>query len=134
MNTTEANIIITRDASSNEGKIHSISIFMPVWSKQSDHGNLPVQLPLLGIDTIAVDEKDAEKAIEEAIISFCIISEKFGQGIEKELFSLGWKAIDRETGEHILGYTISDESDADAMLERLMQTGDNYVNQHLEIA
>lgn len=130
MNTTEANIKITR----NGGKIDSISVLMPIWNKQSNQGNLLVKLPLLGIDTIAKDEKDAEKAIEEAIISFCIVSEKFGQGVEKELLSLGWTAINGETGEPVLGYTISDETDADAMLERLMQTGDNYVNQHLEIA
>jgi hypothetical protein len=130
MNTTEANIKITRKG----GKIDSISVLMPIWNKQSDHGNLLVNLPLLGIDTIAKDEKDAEKAIEEAIISFCIVSEKFGQGVEKELLSLGWTAIDGETGEPILGFTISDNSDANIMLERLMQTGENYINQHLEIA
>jgi hypothetical protein len=130
MNRTEANIKITR----NRGKIDSISVLMPIWNKQSDHGNLLVKLPLLGIETIAKDEKDAEKAIKEAIISFCIVSEKFGQGIEKELFSLGWSAVDGETGEPVLGYTISGESDADTMLERLMQTGDNYVNNRLEIA
>jgi len=130
MNTTEANIKITRKG----GKIDSISVFMPIWNKQSDHGNLLVKLPLLGIETIAKDEKDAEKAIEEAIASFCVVSEKFGQGVEKELILLGWTAIDGETGEPVLGYTISDQFDADAILERLMQTGDNYVNQHLEIA
>ncbi len=130
MSTTEANIKITRI----NGIIDCISVFMPIWNKISDHENLLVKLPLLGIETIAKNEKDAEKAIEEAIISFCIVSEKFGQGVEKELLSLGWSAIDGDTGEPILGYTISDKSDTDAMLERLMQTGDNYVNQHLEIA
>lgn len=130
MNTTEANIKITR----NKGMIDSISVFMPIWNKQSDHGNLLVKLPLLGIETIAKDEIDAEKAIEEAITSFCVVAEKFGQGVEKELLSLGWTAIHGETGEPVLGYTISHESTADAMLERLMQTGDSYVNQHLEIA
>jgi hypothetical protein len=130
MNTTEANIRITRKGD----KITSVSVFMPIWNKQSDHGNLLVQLPLLGIDTIAKDEKDAEKAIEEAITSFCIVAEKFGQGVEKELLSLGWTAIDSETGDPLLGYTVSDNSDTDIMLERLMQTGDNYVNQNLEIA
>ncbi len=130
MNTTEANIKITRIGT----KIVSLSVFMPIWNKHSDHGNLLVQIPLLGIDTIAKDENDAEKAIEEAITSFCIVAEKFGQGVEKELLSLGWTAIDGETGEPMLGYTVSDNSDTDIMLERLMQTGDNYVNQHLEIA
>jgi hypothetical protein len=130
MNTTEANIKITR----NGDKTSSVSVFMPIWNKQSDQGHLLVKLPLLGIETIAKDEKDAEKAIEEAITSFCTIAEKFGQGLEKELMSLGWTAVDGKTGEPVLGYAISDESDADALLERLMQTGENYVNPNLEIA
>lgn len=96
----------------------------------SDHGNLLVQLPLLGIDTIAKDEIDAEKAIEEAIASFCFVAEHFGQGLEKELQALGWMAINGETGEPLLGYSVSD---TDVMLERLMQTGENYVNPHLEV-
>ena len=126
MNTTEANIKITRSGD----KLTSISVFMPIWNKMSDHGNLLVQLPLLGIDTIAKDEIDAEKAIEEAIASFCFVSEHFGQGLEKELQALGWIAIDGETGEPLLGYSVSD---TDVMLERLMQTGENYVNPHLEV-
>ena len=130
MKTNEANIKISR----NENKITSIAVFMPIWTKQSDQGNLLVQLPLLGINTIAKDEKDAEIAIEEAIASFCIVAEKFGQGVEKELISLGWTAIDSKTKEPVLGYTVSDENDDAAMLERLMETGENYTNEHLEIA
>lgn len=126
MNTTEANIKITRIGD----KITSISVFMPIWNKMSDQGNLLVQLPLLGIETIAKDEIDAEKAIEEAIASFCFVSEHFGQGLEKELQVLGWISIDGETGEPLLGYSVSD---TDVMLERLMQTGENYVNSHLEV-
>jgi hypothetical protein len=126
MNTTEANIRITRKGE----KITSISVFMPIWNKLSDQGNLLVSLPLLGIETIAKDEIDAENAIKEAIGSFCIIAEKFGQGLEKELQCLGWETIDGETGEPLLGFNVSD---TDAMLERLMQTGENYVNPHLEL-
>ncbi len=130
MNTTEANIKITRSGD----EITSISVFMPIWSKNSNHENLLIQIPLLGIETIALNEFDSEKAIEEAIISFCIVSEKFGQGVEKELICLGWTMTDQETGEPILGYTVSDNTETDIMLERLMQTGDNYINQHLAIA
>ncbi len=104
---------------------------MPVWNKISEQGNLIVKLPLLGIETIAKNEKDAEKAIEEAIASFCIAADKFGQGIEKELQALGWIAVDNENGEPLLGYNVAD---TDALLERLIQTGENYVNSHLEIA
>ncbi len=127
MITTEANIKITR----NRGKLISISVFMPIWNKQSEHGNILVQIPLLGIDTIANDEKDAEKAIDEAIASFCIVAEKFGLGIEKELQALGWISVEGEIGVPTLGFNVSD---TDVMLERLMQTGENYVNPHLEIA
>lgn len=126
MSTTEANIKITRQG----GKVTSISVFMPIWSKSSEKGNLLVNLPLLGIETIAKDEQDSEIAIEEAIQSFCIVAEKFGQGIERELQALGWIPVDGESGEPLLGYSVED---TDELLERLFSTGENYVNPHLEI-
>lgn len=126
MTTQEANIKITR----NENKITSISVLMPIWNKESDHGNLLINIPLLGIETIARHENDADKAIEEAIVSFCIVAEKFGQGIEKELQTLGWQKIDSSTGEPEIGYNVSNPDD---VLDRLIRTGDNYVNPHLEI-
>ena len=127
MTTIEANIEITRTGD----KLVSISVSMPVWSKESEfNGNILVKLPLLNIDTVARDEKDAEFAIKEAIQSFCIASEKFGEGVEKELQSLGWKQVDQD-GNHILGFCVSE---ADELLDRLLQTGDNYVNPKLEIS
>lgn len=127
MNTIEANIEITRAGD----KLVSISVSMPVWSKESEFdSNIHVQLPLLNIDTIASDEKDAEFAIKEAIQSFCIASEKFGEGLEKELQSLGWKRVDQD-GNHVLGFCVSETDD---LLDRLLQTGDSYVNPKLEIA
>lgn len=80
----EANIEITRN-----GKKLAISVLMPVRNRLTHHDNLFVELPLLGINTIAKDENDIDKAVEEAITSFCIASNKFGQGIEKELQALG---------------------------------------------
>lgn len=127
MNTTEAHIKLFM----HEEKITAVSVLMPVWNKESDHGNLLIRLPLLGIETIAKNEADADKAIEEAIISFCTVAQKFGQGVEKELQSLGWVKIDGETGEPELGYNVADTDD---LLERLLQTGDNYVNDNLEVA
>lgn len=102
-----------------DGKITSISIFMPIWEKPSDQGNLFIHLPLLGLETLAKDSNDGETAIKEAITSFCMIAEKFGQGLEKELETLGWVHIDGETDEPVLGYNISD---TDAVIERIMQT------------
>jgi hypothetical protein len=80
----EANIEITRN-----GEKLAISVLMPVRNRLTDHGNLFVELPLLGINTIAKDENDIDKAVEEAIMSFCVAANKFGQGIEKELQALG---------------------------------------------
>jgi len=87
--TTEANIKITRAGK----KLDAISVVMPIWNKQSEQGDLMINLPLLGIETIAKDERDAERAVEEAIISFCLVADKFGQGIEKELQVLGWVTV-----------------------------------------
>lgn len=127
MNITEANIEITRTGI----KLASISISMPVWSKKSEFDeNILVKLPLLDIDTIAKNELDTEIAIKEAIQSFCIAAEKFGQGIEKELQALGWKRVD-QNGNPVLGFCVSE---TDKLLDRLLQTGDNYINPNLKIA
>lgn len=124
MSTSEANIKITRRA----GKLSVISVSMPVWSKISSHDNLLIKLPLLGIDTIAKDEMDAEKAIEEAIISFCIVADRFGKGVERELEALGWKIFSRDKDAPGLEYEVPESQD---MLERLLETGENYANPHL---
>lgn len=112
-------------------KLISVSVNMPIWSRVSEHGNWIVDIPMLMIDTISNDEKDAEIAVEEAIISFCHVAEKFGQGVERELEVLGWMPVDGESGEPILGYGTSNP---DAVLNRILQTGENYVNPHLEIS
>ena len=125
MNITEANIEITREGQ----RLTSISVFMPIWNKESDFGNILVQLPLLAVETIAKSEEDAEFAIEEALKCFCIAAERFGQGIEKELQALGWTQVD-QNGKPVLGYNVSD---TDAVIDRLLQTGENYVNPRLEI-
>src|SRR5215203_6092192 len=79
MDTIEANIKITRE----KDKHVSVSVNMPIWNKRTEDGNLKVMIPFLGIDTIASNEADAESAVGEAICSFCIVSDKFGRGIEK---------------------------------------------------
>ncbi len=121
--TNRANITISREGS----KISSLSVAVPVWMKWNDRENLlSIQLPLFGLETVAKNEKDVVNAIEEAIISFCIITEKFGRGAEKELEALGWKTIDDGTIKY-------DISESDFLLERMFGTGDNYVNQHLKM-
>lgn len=127
---TEANIRITRRGKMTE----AIAVVMPIWNRRSEKGNVLVNLPLLGIETVAKDETDAERAIEEAIISFCLVADKFGQGIEKELQALGWIPVDTENGEPLLGFSLSDSTEIELLLEQICHTTENYVNPHLEIA
>lgn len=126
---TEANIRITRRGKMTE----AIAVVMPIWNRRSEKGNLLVNLPLLGIETVAKDETDAERAIEEAIISFCLVADKFGQGIEKELQALGWIPVDTENGEPLLGFSLSDSTEIELLLEQICHTTEKYVNPHLEI-
>lgn len=130
MNTTEASIEVTH---SKDKKLVSVSVSLPVWIKESEHGNWKVELPLLGIETIAKSELDAETAIDEAITLFCIVAQQFGQGLAKELEALGWHRVDRKNGEPIQGFTLSSDT-ADALLDRLLQTGESYAKEHIEIA
>lgn len=59
---------------------------MNIEINKSKFGNhLNINIRSLCIETIAKNELDIDKAIEEAIISFCIISNKFGKGIQKEI-------------------------------------------------
>jgi hypothetical protein len=124
----EAEIKIIRTSS---GKITAVSVLMPVWSKQCGEGHLNIKIPLLRIDTVALDDNDAEKAIEEAIVSFCIVAEKFGRGVEEELIALGWHSMSAEANEPIIGYNLPNRNE---VLDDIMRTGENYVNEHLEIA
>ncbi|MBV8252951.1 MAG: hypothetical protein JO154_10130 [Chitinophaga sp.] len=121
--TTEATIIITK----NEGKTTFISVRIPIWTRRNDCGNLSVNIPLLGFETIAIEENDAEKAVEEAIISFCVIAERFGKGIRRELQALGW----RVTGDDKLEYGIIDSN---TVVRSIFRTGRLYVNPHLKLA
>jgi len=118
----EANIKISR----GDRNIF-VSVEIPIWNKPSKDGNIFVSIPFLGIETIAANENDTEAAINEVICSFCIVSEKFGQGIEKELQELGWTLILDDEGDPVWGYSISEP------LDRIIKTGDNFVNPHLEL-
>ncbi len=131
MKKNEANIKIEREGE----KLKSVSISMPVWSKSSDTNNhLLVELPLLGLKTVAKDDIDVDKAIEEAIMSFCICSEKFGQRLENELLTLGWEVINEKSGDPIMGFSINEDMEsADAVIDRIFRTADNYAKNNLNI-
>jgi hypothetical protein len=111
-------------------ELSSISVFMPFSTWRGEFGTLMVSIPLLQIETVARDKKDAEKAIEEAITSFCIASERFGQGIEKELEALGWIPVDGESGERLPGYNFSNTN---SVIDRIIKGGETYENPRLQI-
>lgn len=125
MKTSEANIKITRI----EDVLSSISLIMPTWKHQEDT-SLSVIIPLFGIKTFAKDLDDADIAINEAIKCFCIASEKFGQGIEKELQTIGWSTVDNNHS--LLNYSI--DSNDNIVLEQIMETGDQFAENNLAIA
>jgi|JI81BgreenRNA_FD_contig_21_10045962_length_644_multi_5_in_0_out_0_2 hypothetical protein len=122
----EANFEIIR----KNRKIQRVSVSMPIWTKTSDtDSHLSIQMPLLGIESIAKDELDAEQAIEEAVRLFCIASEKYGNGLETELEATGWKLLSSKQGKS-LGIELSDDLQ---YLDRIFQTGENYVGQDLDL-
>ena len=117
MTTLEANIDVIRE----NGKLKSVSVALPVWTKEQEDGFLAVDIPMLGIKTFAKDENDTMVAIKEAIILFCINSEDFGHGLETELKLAGWNFSSRNYQDASLYYGVSDE-----IIEQIMQTGDPY--------
>ncbi len=120
--TIEANITITK----NEENIIFISVRMPIWTKWNEFGSLSVKIPLLGFETFAKDEKDAAKAVEEAIISFCIMAERFGKGITKELQAIGWRIAGKDNLEYGFNHI-------DAGLENIFKTSEHYEKSHLKL-
>lgn len=127
MKTTEANFKITR----LDGKIHSVSVFMPTWNKVEDENPFTtVHIPLLGLKTIASTNStnDAFSAINETIKGFCILSEKFGQGIEKELEVLGWTVVETNETNTIMNFAIEP---SDFILEQIMETGNEFAELEL---
>ena len=125
MQTNEANIEIKK----TNGIIESVSVIMPTWHKVEDGNSFTtVNIPLLGMKTFANTNNDSFVAINEAIKCFCIASEKFGQGIVKELQTIGW-SIKEETDKCILmHYNIAP---TDFVLEQIMETGDQFAKDNL---
>lgn len=72
------------------GDTIEVSTFMPIWQRKSEDGQIYISIPLLGIETISNDEDDIDKFIKEALTCFCVIAEKYGKGLKKELEALGW--------------------------------------------
>ncbi len=126
MKTAEANIEINKI-----GNESTISIIMPTWQKVEDDNNFfTVNVPLFGLKTFSLNEEDTITAIHEALKCFLISSNKFGQGIEKELQALGWNIIEKEDNRTLLTYSIDSSN---FVLEQIMETGEQFVEADLSI-
>lgn len=118
MTTLEANIDITR---APNGILKSVSLALPVWTKESEDGFLSVNIPILGIKTFAKDESDVDSAINEAITLFCQNAEDFGNGLENELKLAGWNSSDRKFLQSSLYWATNDD-----IIDLILETGDFY--------
>jgi hypothetical protein len=100
---------------------------MPIWNKIEDNGHISISIPLLGIETFSNSENDIEQFVKEALTCFCIIAEKHGRGVEKELEALGWKtdaSAKNSKADHILSV-----NPATPIYAGMMKTGDRAVLQ-----
>ncbi|SFT42112.1 hypothetical protein SAMN04489724_0680 [Algoriphagus locisalis] len=118
MTTLEANIDITRNP---EGILKSVSLALPVWTKESEDGFLSVNIPILGIKTFAKDEADVDSAIKEAITLFCLNAEDFGNGLENELKMAGWNSSERKFHNSSLYWATNDD-----IIDLIIETGSPY--------
>ena len=128
MRINEANIDINRI----NGILISVSIAMPIWDKESnDNDLLNIDIPLFGIKTVAKDTLDAENAIKESIMLFCLSAEKFGKGLESELKVMGWAFMENKLKD-VTSMSFSVPS-ANTILDQIMSTGGQFA-QTLELS
>jgi len=88
METQNVSIEIARE----KGFLSNISLSFPIWISTNLDKSIDIEMPFLGLSTSSQDEDEIDLAIEEAIKAFCIICDKYGQGLEKELEFLGWES------------------------------------------
>lgn len=120
MNANEILFEISRDKS---GILTSAKIIMPTWSRVGEDGNVYIQIPLLGeISTFATNEEDAEIAITEAFECFCILAEKQGKGIERELELLGWSRVEKKNA--VKHHALLNIKSPTPVINNLTKTGD----------
>lgn len=126
MKQSPGNIVISRKG----GKLHTISVAMPIWDNIGEDGFLSIDIPLFNLKSFAKDESNADESIREAIVAFCIGAEKHGKGLETELKVLGWSFTDQTENMTVMSFELSERN---FMLNRVMQTGESFADK-LDIA
>lgn len=95
MKSIENNLIV--EIIRKAGELASVKAIMPTWTRVGRDGQLYAKMPFIGgQETVGVDEQDLETAVNEAFAGFCIVAEKYGLGLEKELVMLGWQVAQSE--------------------------------------
>ncbi|RXG31808.1 hypothetical protein [Leeuwenhoekiella marinoflava] len=119
MKNSEANIEIERGV---DNALTSVTVFMPIWDKDNDDDEtISIDIPLLGLKTIAKDVVDADAAIKEAIELFCLSSEKFGKGLENDLKVLGWSFGKKDGATTVMNFDTKN-----SVFNQIFSTGDQF--------
>lgn len=131
MKNIEASVEISRDQSK---LLISVSVTMPIWVKENDDNIFSVDAPLLGIKLFVENETDIQGVLDDSIKSFCFLSEKFGQGLEKELQDIGWEkaVLDDRKAEVTLDFSTNKERNF--VFDSIIKTGDSYTTKLLAVA
>lgn len=111
----------TIDIFRENSQLKSISVVMPLWDKVGIDDSIVVNIPLFGLKTYVFDDIDENKAIEDAIKTFCKNCEEYGKGLEVELSHLGWSLVNKDYEKVTMLFNISDK---DIVIEQIMDTGE----------
>jgi len=126
MSTIEPLIIITR----MDNKIVTISAAIPVYIESGHEGFIEVHLPLLASMTWALNKNDIRNAVESTLISLCLGAERLGNGIERELESIGWIINERKAGKSALRFYNAGNN---FKLNQILKSSDDFVIEELPI-
>jgi hypothetical protein len=114
MTQLSASIEVVRDGN----KLKNVKALMPVWAKKEANGVLLVQIPLLGLETLANNENEIKQRVNELFKAFCRLSESHGLGFETELATLGWLE-----GKNKHAFSLN----APSAFERVLETGEQNI-------
>ena len=119
------------EISKRRGRLHTVNVFMPIWTDSSNDGSIDVRIPLFDISTSAFNEEDVDSAVKECIQLFCLNAEEFGRGVEVELKSLGWNMVESKKNISTLSFGVSERN---SVFNNVLQTGSPFMSQRLQLA
>lgn len=110
----------TIEISRHNGSL-TIKAIMPTWAKKQDDGSIQILLPHLGGATTFVDsEEEIQNTVNDLFKGFCIMVEKHGNGIEKELELIGWTMVKK----HKVNQSILNIQSRQPVYDSMLSTAD----------